>query len=68
MSAGADKALVVWDWRKGTKVVRFGQQTNLNIGVCILGPGGVGAGEGGAEEGMSHVKNELSIWGTDLKK
>ena len=36
VSAGADKALVVWDWRAGTKVVRFGQQTNLNVGVQIF--------------------------------
>ncbi|KAH7100036.1 hypothetical protein BKA62DRAFT_673090 [Auriculariales sp. MPI-PUGE-AT-0066] len=36
VSAGADKALVVWDWRAGTKVVRFGQQTNLNVGVQIV--------------------------------
>jgi pyrimidine and pyridine-specific 5'-nucleotidase len=41
VSAGADKALVVWDWRAGTKVVRFGQQTTMNIGVSIVnGPEG----------------------------
>lgn len=37
ISAGADKALVAWDWRAGTKIVRFGQQTSPNIGVQILG-------------------------------
>ena len=37
VSAGADKALVCWDWRAGTKIVRFGQQTNLNVGVQIVG-------------------------------
>ena len=37
MSAGADKALVCWDWRAGTKIVRFGQQTTVNIGVQIIG-------------------------------
>ncbi|KAG9005368.1 hypothetical protein FRB94_001592 [Tulasnella sp. JGI-2019a] len=36
VSAGADKALVCWDWRAGQKIVRFGQQTNLNIGVQII--------------------------------
>ncbi|KZO96049.1 hypothetical protein CALVIDRAFT_598732 [Calocera viscosa TUFC12733] len=36
VSAGADKALVCWDWRAGTKIVRFGQQTNLNIGVQLV--------------------------------
>jgi len=36
VSAGADKALVVWDWRTGTKIVRFGQQTTVNIGVQIV--------------------------------
>jgi pyrimidine and pyridine-specific 5'-nucleotidase len=37
VSAGADKALVVWEWRAGRKVVRFGQQMTMNIGVCIVG-------------------------------
>ncbi|KAH8110235.1 hypothetical protein DFH11DRAFT_1690946 [Phellopilus nigrolimitatus] len=36
VSAGADKALVCWDWRTGTKIVRFGQQTTINIGVQII--------------------------------
>ncbi|KAK0199028.1 hypothetical protein F5146DRAFT_1021851 [Armillaria mellea] len=36
VSAGADKALVCWDWRAGTKIVRFGQQTTINIGVQII--------------------------------
>ncbi|KAG8989343.1 hypothetical protein FRB90_002294, partial [Tulasnella sp. 427] len=36
ISAGADKAIVCWDWRAGQKLVRFGQQTNLNIGVQIV--------------------------------
>ncbi|KAG6824842.1 hypothetical protein H0H92_005643, partial [Tricholoma furcatifolium] len=36
VSAGADKALVCWDWRLGTKIVRFGQQTTINIGVQIV--------------------------------
>lgn len=39
VSAGADKALVVWDWRAGAKLVRFGQQTTMNIGVSIVGTG-----------------------------
>ncbi|OCH85966.1 hypothetical protein OBBRIDRAFT_738919 [Obba rivulosa] len=37
VSAGADKALVCWNWRTGTKIVRFGQQTTVNIGVQIIG-------------------------------
>jgi pyrimidine and pyridine-specific 5'-nucleotidase len=44
VSAGADKALVCWDWRAGSKIVRFGQQTTINIGVQIVG-GGRGEGE-----------------------
>ena len=36
MSAGADEALACWNWRAGSKIVRFGQQTNLNIGVQIV--------------------------------
>ncbi|KAL7419628.1 E1 ubiquitin-activating protein [Cryptotrichosporon argae] len=37
VSAGADKAIVVWDWRTGQKIVRFGQQTNICLGVQLLG-------------------------------
>ncbi|GJE92401.1 F-box and WD40 domain-containing protein [Phanerochaete sordida] len=44
VSAGADKALVCWDWRSGSKIVRFGQQTTVNIGVQIIG--GASAEEG----------------------
>ncbi|KAF7369222.1 WD-REPEATS-REGION domain-containing protein [Mycena venus] len=33
---GADKALVCWDWRAGSKIVRFGQQTTVNVGVQIV--------------------------------
>lgn len=36
VSAGADKALVCWDWRAGTKIVRFGQQTTINVGISIV--------------------------------
>ncbi|PPQ80376.1 hypothetical protein CVT24_000628 [Panaeolus cyanescens] len=38
VSAGADKALVCWDWRADTnlKIVRFGQQTTINIGVQLV--------------------------------
>ncbi|KAF5390921.1 hypothetical protein D9757_004054 [Collybiopsis confluens] len=36
VSAGADKALVCWDWRAGTKIVRFGQQMTVNIGVQLI--------------------------------
>ncbi|KAH9849420.1 hypothetical protein C2E23DRAFT_888359 [Lenzites betulinus] len=45
VSAGADKALVCWDWRAGTKIVRFGQQTTVNIGVQIIGSGREEEGE-----------------------
>ena len=45
VSAGADKALVCWDWRAGTKIVRFGQQTTVNIGVQLVRGGGE-SGEG----------------------
>ncbi|BEI93786.1 uncharacterized protein CcaverHIS019_0602450 [Cutaneotrichosporon cavernicola] len=36
ISVGSDKAIVVWDWRSGSKVVRFGQQTNVCIGMNLL--------------------------------
>ena len=45
VSAGADKALVCWDWRAGTKIVRFGQQTTVNIGVQIIRGGSAEEGE-----------------------
>jgi pyrimidine and pyridine-specific 5'-nucleotidase len=45
VSAGADKALVCWDWRAGTKIVRFGQQTTINIGVQIVKGGSEMEGE-----------------------
>ncbi|GLB40918.1 putative A Receptor for Ubiquitination Targets [Lyophyllum shimeji] len=45
VSAGADKALVCWDWRAGTKIVRFGQQTTVNIGVQIIAGGNSDEGE-----------------------
>jgi pyrimidine and pyridine-specific 5'-nucleotidase len=45
VSAGADKALVCWDWRAGTKIVRFGQQTTINIGVQIIAGGNSDEGE-----------------------
>lgn len=46
VSAGADKALVCWDWRAGTKIVRFGQQTTINIGVQIISGDGGGPDDG----------------------
>ena len=53
VSAGADKALVCWDWRAGSKIVRFGQQTTINIGVQIVGSGGRQGGEGEGERVVS---------------
>lgn len=36
VSAGMDKALVVWDLATGKKVIRFGQQTNLSLGFSLF--------------------------------
>nr|XP_018264697.1 uncharacterized protein I303_02874 [Kwoniella dejecticola CBS 10117]OBR86855.1 hypothetical protein I303_02874 [Kwoniella dejecticola CBS 10117] len=36
VSAGADKALVVWSWRTGEKIVRLGQQTNICVGIQLI--------------------------------
>ncbi|WVW80126.1 hypothetical protein I302_102101 [Kwoniella bestiolae CBS 10118] len=36
VSAGADKALVIWSWRTGEKIVRFGQQTNICVGIQLI--------------------------------
>jgi len=49
VSAGADKALVCWDWRAGTKIVRFGQQTTINIGVQLIA--GDASEDGNSNEG-----------------
>ncbi|KAI0029689.1 hypothetical protein K488DRAFT_80023 [Vararia minispora EC-137] len=45
VSAGADKALVCWDWRAGSKIVRFGQQTTVNIGVQLISGSSAEEGE-----------------------
>ena len=37
VSAGMDKALICWDWRAGSKIVMFGKQMTINIGVQIVG-------------------------------
>lgn len=36
VSVGQDKAIVVWDWKSGAKLVRFGQQSNVSLGVSII--------------------------------
>lgn len=36
VSVGQDKSIVVWDWKSGTKLVRFGQQSNVSLGVSIV--------------------------------
>ncbi|WVQ96144.1 hypothetical protein IAU59_003247 [Kwoniella sp. CBS 9459] len=36
VAAGADKALVVWSWRTGEKIVRFGQQTNICVAIQLV--------------------------------
>ncbi|KAH9048407.1 hypothetical protein EDB84DRAFT_1556865 [Lactarius hengduanensis] len=45
VSTGADKALVCWDLRAGTEIVRFGQQTTVNIGVRLISGGSLEEGE-----------------------
>ncbi|KAK0537428.1 hypothetical protein OC842_001640 [Tilletia horrida] len=36
VSVGQDKAIVVWDWRTGTKLLKFGQQSNVSLGTSIV--------------------------------
>lgn len=37
VSVGQDKAICVWDYRKGgERVVRFGQQSNVSLGVSLI--------------------------------
>lgn len=36
ISAGADKAIVVWDYETGEKFTRFGQQTNICVGIHLV--------------------------------
>ncbi|KAF7971145.1 hypothetical protein HWV62_21952 [Athelia sp. TMB] len=61
VSAGADKALVCWDWRAGTKIVRWGQQTTINVGVQIIAGGGGGEGERVASVTIDGVVRVFSI-------
>lgn len=35
VSVGQDKTIVVWDWKTGNKIVRFGQQSNVSLGVSF---------------------------------
>ena len=73
VSAGADKALVCWDWRSGSKIVRFGQQTTVSIGVQIIG--GASAEEGervvsvtidGVVRVFSISKSSSKTYGNDI--
>lgn len=36
VSVGQDKAICVWNYRTGERVVRFGQQSNVSLGVCLV--------------------------------
>lgn len=36
VSAGADKVIVVWDYETGEKITRFGQQTNICVGIHLV--------------------------------
>ncbi|CAO1623991.1 unnamed protein product [Sympodiomycopsis kandeliae] len=36
VSVGQDKAICVWNYRSGERVVRFGQQSNVSLGVCLV--------------------------------
>lgn len=36
ISAGADKAIVVWNYETGEKITRFGQQTNICVGLHLV--------------------------------
>ncbi|KAF8584645.1 hypothetical protein K439DRAFT_1410889 [Ramaria rubella] len=64
VSAGADKALVCWAWRTGTKIVRWGQQTNLNIGVQIL----AGASEGGERVVSITIDGAVRVFSIDKRE
>lgn len=37
VSVGQDKAICVWDYRFGERIVRFGQQSNVSLGVSLVG-------------------------------
>lgn len=36
VTVGQDKAIIVWDWRTGAKLSRWGQQSNVSLGVSIV--------------------------------
>ncbi|KAI8444511.1 WD40-repeat-containing domain protein, partial [Phakopsora pachyrhizi] len=37
VTGGYDKALVVWNWKQGTRIVKFGQQTNPCAAISLFG-------------------------------
>jgi pyrimidine and pyridine-specific 5'-nucleotidase len=41
VSVGQDKTICVWDWRSGERVARFGQQSNVALGVSLVGQDGL---------------------------
>lgn len=59
MSVGSDKAIVVWDWRTGNKVVRFGQQTNVCVGMRLLDNFIISATVDGVIRSFSIAKREM---------
>ena len=59
VSVGSDKAIVVWDWRTGNKLVRFGQQTNVCIGMSLLDNFIISATVDGVIRTFSIAKREM---------
>lgn len=59
VSVGSDKAIVVWDWRTGNKLVRFGQQTNVCIGMNLLDNFIISATVDGVIRTFSIAKREM---------
>jgi pyrimidine and pyridine-specific 5'-nucleotidase len=59
VSVGSDKAIVVWDWRTGTKIVRFGQQTNVCVGMNLLDNFIISATVDGVIRTFSIAKREM---------
>ncbi|KAF8532390.1 hypothetical protein JB92DRAFT_3221350 [Gautieria morchelliformis] len=63
VSVGADKALVCWAWRTSTKIVRWGQQTNLNIADTGRGRRGWRARRAGANNVLQHSCRPMTASG-----
>lgn len=61
VSAGADKTIIVWDWRTGDKHLKFGQQTNICIGLHLAGDMVISMTTDGIIRAFSITRREMVV-------